>query len=200
MAFFIAALTLYTAFFIINSQGVNAMANKILILYKSKTGFTRRYAEMISEEINCTLMDFNEATAHALSDYDTVVFGTRLFAGTIDGLNKAKEMFDTGKAKRFVLFVTGATPNDMTDIIDKIWEKNLSESEEIPHFYMQSGLNYGNMSLGDKTMIKIAAAVLKRKKPKDAFEAGFAEATAGSYDISSREYIMPLVEYLKKTD
>ena len=39
------------------------MNNKILITTLSKTGFTRKYAEMIAEEIPCTLADFQKPCA-----------------------------------------------------------------------------------------------------------------------------------------
>ena len=40
------------------------MSRGILILYKSKTGFTKRYAEMIAAETGGTAMDVKIGRAH----------------------------------------------------------------------------------------------------------------------------------------
>ena len=171
---------------------------KILVTYKSKTGFTKKYAEMIAEEIECSLVDFKAMTAEKMSDYDVVVFGSRLHAGMVDGLKKAKEMFAKSSAKKFVVFATGATPNEATEIVDGVWKNNLSEEEleSVPHFYLQSGICYERMPFVDKTIMKMAASMMSKKQDKDEYEEGFEQALKGSFDISSKEYTKPLIDYL----
>ena len=69
--------------------------------------------------------------------------------------------------------------------------------KKVPHFYMQSGLRYENMGLGDHLMMKAAAFMMKKKKDKNPYKEAFDRALAGSYDISSPKYIEPLVEFVK---
>ena len=64
---------------------------KALIIYKSKTGFTKWYAEFIAKEVDGNLMDFKEVTTEIMSGYDVVVYGGGLYAGMINGYKKAKE-------------------------------------------------------------------------------------------------------------
>lgn len=176
------------------------MADNILILVNSKTGFTKRYAEMIAEEVTCTLDDFKNATPEMMSSFDTVIFGSRAHAGMFEGYKKAKAMFDKSTAKNFIVFATGACPNAGEKIISEFWQNNLGadELDKIPHFYMQSGLCYEKMSFGDKAMMKVATVMIKKKKNKTEEEKAFETAIAGSYDISSKEYALPLIEFLKK--
>ena len=173
---------------------------KILVTYKSKTGFTKKYAEMIAEEIECTLVDFREVTVEKMSEYDVVVFGGRLHAGMVDGLKKAKEMFEKSSAKKFVVFATGATPNEAKEVIEGIWPNNLSadELETIPHFYMQSGICYEKMPFVDKAIMKMVASMLSKKQDKNEYDECFEQALKGSFDISSKKYALPLIEYLKE--
>lgn len=173
---------------------------KILVAYKSKTGFTKKYTEMIAKEIECTLMDFKSVTPELVSDYDVFVFGGGLHAGMVNGLKKAREVFNKSRAKKFIIFATGGTPNAAAgEVLEEMWKNNLSqeELENIPHFYMQSGICYENMQLPDKLIMKMAAAMLDKKKDKDSYEEGFAQAIKGSYDISGREYAEPIIKYLK---
>lgn len=171
---------------------------KILVTYKSKTEFTKRYAEIITQEVNGMLMDFKEVTVEKMSEFDVVVYGGGLYAGMINGYKKAKEMFEKSSAKQFVLFATGGTPNEATKEIDEVWNHNLSaeELESIPHFYMQGGICYEKMSFPDKTIMKMMSKVLNKKKNKDSAEEGFAQAIKNSYDISSKEYAEPLIKCL----
>ncbi len=70
------------------------MEPKILVIYKSTTGFTKRYAQMLSKEVACTLAPYKSATPELMSAYETVVFGSRAHAGRIDGYPRIKEMYN----------------------------------------------------------------------------------------------------------
>lgn len=172
---------------------------KAVVVYKSKTGFTKKYAQMVAEQAQCDLLELKYATAQKLSGYEIIVFGSRFFAGTVDDLKKARELFSASGAKEFAVFATGATPNAAEGVINDVWKSNFTpeELETIPHFYMQSGICYEKMPLGEKMMMKVAALMMKSQKEKDEMGQGFEEALKGSFDISSEEYARPLVEYLK---
>lgn len=173
---------------------------KTLIVYKSKTGFTQKYAEIIALETAASCMNSEGISAGDLAGYDRIVYGSRLFAGKIDGLDEFKKVFARSGSKSLVVFATGATPNAAAQIINEMWKANLSEEElsAIPHYYMQAGLNYENMPFIEKTVMKIMSVMMKKKKNKSEQDEGFARAIAASHDISSKEYAMPLIEYLKE--
>ncbi|MCH5296560.1 MAG: hypothetical protein J1E85_02700 [Ruminococcus sp.] len=180
------------------------MNSKILVCYKSVTGFTKQYAEMIADEMDCTVMDFKNVNAETVSKYDTVVFGGRCYMGAIDGLKKAKALIAESGVKTFVVFATGATPNTAEKTIQDAWNKILTSDEllSIPHFYMQGGLCYEKMPLHDWLMMKAFAAVMKskmkNKKDKTEEDREFERVISNSYDISSKSYIEPLVSFLKE--
>lgn len=171
------------------------MNKNILTVYKSTTGFTRKYAEIIGEALSCTVMDYRSVTAETLSEYDTVVFGSRAHAGMFDGYKKMRGMFRESGAKHLVLFMTGATPNTAEEIVAELWKQNLSADElaQIPHFYMQAGLCRERLPFVDKMMLKAAAVMLKKKKDKGDEEKAFEKAISESYDISDRKYAEPLI-------
>ena len=171
---------------------------KILVTYKSKTDFTKRYAEIIAKEVDGYLADFKEVTAEMMSEYEVVVYGGGLYAGMVNGLKKAKEMFEKSSAKKFMVFATGGTPNVATEEIDVVWKNNLTVEElvSISHFYMQSGICYEKLSFANRTLMKMMSNVLSKKKNKDSVEEGFSQAIKNSYDISSKEYAAPLIKAL----
>ena len=172
---------------------------KVIVVYKSSTGFTKKYAEMVAEELSCAIADYRTVTAALLSEYDTVIFGTRAHAGMIDGYRNAKKMFGQSTAGRLLLFVTGAMPNAETDVVEGFWHQNLTPEElsEIPHFYMQAGLCYEKMGGVDRAMMKFAAWAMTRKKAKTPEDEAFQNAISKSYDISDPKYLQPLADCLR---
>jgi hypothetical protein len=78
----------------------------------------------------------------------------------------------------------------------------VEELHEIPHFYMPGGLRYEKMPVVEKIMMKVFVAVmntkLKNKKNKTEEDREFERVILTSYDISSEEYIKPLVPSVNK--
>lgn len=181
------------------------MSKKIAIVYKSSTGFTEKYARMIAEETGADTFDFKVCPKKRLAalpaEYDQVVFGSRFHAGTVDGLKKAINLFyNTGKA-RFAVYATGAMPGgteEMKQILEQSWKNNFTaeQLDKIPHFYFPAGLCYEKMSAMDRFMMKCFCKMLKNKKDKTPADIETEKAVEKSFDISSREFIKPLTDYL----
>ena len=168
---------------------------RVILFYNGKTGFTKRYADWIAQELNCEVKPFKDFEKTKVGEDDLVIFGSRIYAGRIERLNKIKSRVKDN----LIVFASGATPITAENSISKIWAENFTETEReaIPHFYMQSGLNYEKMGFIDRSIMKNVAKIMGKQKGKTADEAGFAEAIRSSYDISSREYIIPLIQCVK---
>lgn len=176
------------------------MEPKILVIYKSSTGFTKRYAQQLAKEVNCKLATYQSASPKLMSGYEVIVFGSRAHAGRIDGYKKIKEMYQKSSARKFALFATGAMPATAEDTIAEFWAQNLpgNELQKVPHFYLPGGLCYEKMPLSDRLMMKAAITMMKKKKNKTADDLEMERAMASSYDISDQAYLKPLISLLKK--
>lgn len=174
------------------------MNDKFIVLYISKTGFTRRYGELIGQALDCPALPLADAPAD-LSRCRAVVFGSRLHAGMLDGWKKARKLLAQRGAKQLVVFAAGAMPNEAQAQIQKVWAQNLTaeERESIPHFYLQAGLCYEKMGGVDRAMMKFAAWAMTRKKAKTPEDEAFQSAISHSYDISDPRYIQPVVDCLR---
>ena len=82
------------------------MDSRVLVCCKSVTGFTRRYAGVIAREAGGTLMDWKDVSAKTAVPYETMVFGGRFRAGTVDGLKRAKAIARSSGAA-LIVFATG---------------------------------------------------------------------------------------------
>ncbi|MDO4486020.1 MAG: flavodoxin domain-containing protein [Bacillota bacterium] len=171
----------------------------MIIVYKSKTGFTQKYAELIASETGSQAQPFDKVDMKKLKEHDVVVFGGRCCGGVVDGLEDFKKQAEKNNVSNLVVFCTGATPAAMTDMIEEMWQQNLTEKElvTIPHYYMESGICYEKMNFADKMMMKAFRLMMKKKSDKTEYEKALAKAIEHSYDNSSPENARPLIEKLK---
>lgn len=170
---------------------------KTVILYYSKTGFTRRYAQWLQEELGCPCVPYEKRRGVDFSQYGTVVFGGRLHAGLIQGapwLFRQKDL----KGRRLALFFTGAMPPE-PQAINKAIQQNIPPEwrDAARAFYLWGGLNYEKMGLADRFLMWGFRRMLAAKKDPTPEEREAARMAAQSYDKASREQLEPLLAYLR---
>ena len=64
---------------------------KGIVIYKSKYGSTKKYAEWISERTGFDCVESGKINAKQLADYDTVIFGGGIYASGIAGISFLKK-------------------------------------------------------------------------------------------------------------
>ena len=173
---------------------------KTLIIYTSQTGFTKKYAEWISERMNGDLIDLKEAqkkSADYYKDYDAICYGGWAMAGTIVKVKWFLDKAVNWKDKKLAVYCVGGSPNDNPDV-DAFLQNVLTEEQKknIKIFYCQGGFNYERMKEPSRLAMKMFVSTLRNKKDATEKEKVMAEKMASSYDISDVKYIEPIVAYL----
>lgn len=128
------------------------------IVYKSNTGHTMQYAEMLSEKLNIPYFTINEAKTN-LQKQDEIVYLGWVCATKICGLGKVKNRY---KVKCYG--AVGLFPKDENYI------KNLKESNKLDKdlFYMQGGLDYTKLKgIKRKILELVSNAMEKDNKPEN---------------------------------
>lgn len=171
---------------------------KTAIIYVSQTGFTKQYAEWISEEVGGDCFKLEEVEKKNLSGYDAIVFGGWCMAGTIKKLDWFKSKMSQWTDKKKVVFAVGASPMGNPELEEAF--RMIFAGEEwnnVSRYYCPGGLRYESMKPVSKVMMKMFAKMMAGKKDKTEDEKIMAEMIGKSYDISDRKYIVPIVEYLR---
>ena len=57
-----------------------------IVLYSSRTGYSKRYAEHIAQELDYAIKPIQKANLFQVSCYPTVIFGGGLHHNRIDGI------------------------------------------------------------------------------------------------------------------
>lgn len=169
----------------------------VLLVYKSNTGFTKKYAQWIQEELNCTTIELKDAHISEVNEYDIVIFGGGMHANKINGIKFIKNNLELFKNKQLIIFATGATPASAVEEVKRFEQANIPDGSNIPFFYFQSGMNYKDMRINDMLMMNCLKFVLRAKKDKNSVEQGTMEAISNSYDNSNKIFIKPLINHVR---
>lgn len=165
---------------------------KTLVLYKSKTGFSEKYARWIAEELDCDLAEFSAFDRSKLQNYQLIIYGAGLYAGQINGIGKIKRWMEENPRIIWVVFATGATP-DKQAYEELIFKSNFRQGEARPahFFYLLAGINYEKMGFFNRLLMKIFGRMAAKKQgttiPKK----------QTSVDLSNRVYIEDLLRYVR---
>ncbi|WP_022932258.1 flavodoxin domain-containing protein [Treponema bryantii] len=173
---------------------------KTIVIYTSQTGFTKRYAEWISEASGAECVDFKQAKKIKLSDFDAIIFGGWFMAGGIKNLAWFKKQLPSLSAagKKIIVYGVGGSPADSPDI-PAAMRRNFTDEEwnSLKTFYCPGGFNYEKMSGFSKFMMKMFTTMLANKKDASEAEKNMAQMISHSYDISDKKYIEPILAELR---
>jgi menaquinone-dependent protoporphyrinogen IX oxidase len=170
----------------------NAMSG--IILYKSKYGTTKRYAAWIAAALDADLFDVKDISTAKINEYDYVVLGGGMYAGSVLGANLINKI----KCKQIVIFTVGlADPatTDYSEHIKKMFPDGVPENVKIFHF--RGGINYNKLSLVHKTMMSMLVKTVQKKTDLSEEEKLFASSYGSEIDFCDEKAISPLVEYIK---
>ena len=171
------------------------MNKKTLIIYNSKTGFTKRYAEWIQQELKTDLCPFKKRDSVSYHEYETLIFGSCVYAGQVSEIKWLKELARKNPNMNFVIFITGSTSFDSPEV-SKVINHNFSsdDQKQMKIFYVRSGLCYEKMNFSNKLMMKMFCKMIKKSEG----DSETYRTLSSSHDYSSKEYIKPLIEYVEK--
>lgn len=132
-----------------------------LILYASKYGATKRYAQLLQQALNGTCMDITQATAPQLGQYDTIIFGGSLYVGKMQGMKQFQKLYPHMNGKKVVTFAVGAM-RESPETQDTIKKSNFTpEMANVPLIYCRGNWNEGVLSTKDKVLVWMMRKVAK---------------------------------------
>lgn len=177
---------------------------KIAVIYKSKYGFTEKYARWIAEELNASLLEADKTKPAALHEYDVIVYGGGLYAGGVNGISFITKNFSSISSKAIFLFTVGAA--DVTDqknidaIRNALFRVLTPEMrEKIKIYHLRGGMDYANMNFIHRTMMGMMMKMIRKKPESDmsSEEKAMIETYGQKVDFTDHSTIIPLVQAIK---
>jgi menaquinone-dependent protoporphyrinogen IX oxidase len=170
----------------------------ILVVYKSISGFTKKYAEWIAGGLNAKCINLDEIGNISFKEYDLIIFGGSLHAVGVNGYKKFKAYIPIIGADKIIIFAVGASPAKK-GVEDEIKTANLTDAVErnIPLFYLRGGFDYSKLDLRNKVLMKLLKWKLMLRKNKTPDEKGMLSAYKKPLDASKQKNIEPIIDYVK---
>lgn len=134
------------------------------VVYYSKYGSTKQYAEWLAEELDADLYTLKEAVKCDFSQYNEVLIGSGVYAGVLKIRKNLIEMIKNTSDARIYAFGVGATPPSeelVNEIANATFKNNKNKIEKL---YMFRGkFDYSALSMEDKLIMGAYKAVVMRK-------------------------------------
>lgn len=164
---------------------------KTVVIYESGTGFTKQYAQWISEELHCDCVNRKKISKKEILNYDRIIYGGWIFGGQIMGLKEIREI-----SSPFAVFAVGCSPSNFEEVNNQIKIMNTVGLEnQIPFFYLEGGLHFEKLGFIKKFILKAIKKVVNQKIEKTRQEEFMAQNLATSFDHSDKTQIKELVDY-----
>ena len=81
---------------------------KVLLVYKTKYGSTKKYSEWIKEELNCDIIPYDDFKSKMVEAYDLIIYGGGVHAGGIKGFDTFQKVIKKYRGeKKFIIFACG---------------------------------------------------------------------------------------------
>ena len=170
-----------------------------IVLYQSKYGAAKKYAEWISEETGFGCIELKKAGIKQTADHDTLVLCGGIYASGISGLSFLKKNIGRLSGKKILVFCCGASPYD-EGAFEQIRNHNMKEAlAEIPLFYGRGSFDMEAMSFTDRTLCGMLRKAVAKKAPEDleVWEKALMEAGGSKCDWTDRKYVEPVIGYIK---
>jgi len=170
--------------------------NNIAVIYKSKHGTTKQYAQWIAEELGASLFEASSIKHSQVAVYDTVIYGGGLYAGGIDGI----KLVTKNRSKSLIVFTVGLADPNTTDYAD-ILTKNFTQEQlsKTKVFHLRGGIDYKKLGVVDKSLMAILRKMAAKKKQAELSDEDkvFLDTYGGKLDFTNQPAIKPLVDYVR---
>ena len=143
---------------------------KSIIIYGSRYGSARRYAQELSKQTDIPAVSYQEAPP--LSKLETVVYIGALYAGGVLGLTKTLRRQSFEKHQRLIIVTVGLADPDIPQNRENI--RNALQKQihaqlygRAAIFHLRGAIDYQALSLGHRTMMALLHLSLQKKPAEE---------------------------------
>lgn len=158
----------------------------MIIVYESKTGFTKKYADILARKTDFKVFRVKELSK--VSQDEEIIFLGWMKVGKIQGLNKLQKH----NVKAVCGSGTGRTAEPDTEAVIA-----RNKIEGIPFFYLRGGcFPLKELKGMDRIMLSMFVKMLKNRKDKDEKIEEAISIVENGFDGVKEENLVPVLEWL----
>ena len=172
-----------------------------VVIYKSRYGSTKQYAQWIAEELSCEAKNAKDVKIDELLPYDTVIYGGGLYAEVINGVSLITKNTERLEGKRLIVYTVGITPLDCRGYYDgEVTERNFKPEirDRIRVFNFLGKMKTEELTLPHRAALKALKKIMAGKENPTEMERLLVELCDFNGDLTDRSAIRELVAYAKE--
>lgn len=176
---------------------------RIVVVYRSRYGHARSYAEWIAEDLGADLIDLAENPTPSFDGATALVLVTPIYAGGLVGAKEFKTQAERAPDAALVGVTVGASNPAVSKNLEAygtMIAKHFPQSlrSRMRWFHLRGGLDYPKMSRLHRLMMWGVTRMAKREATKGDADAQQMIDTYGSVvDFRDRSAIAPIVEHVR---
>lgn len=173
------------------------MKGKLLIVFHSNHGYTKRYVDILGNAIGCDAVPANKLKADMLKGYDKILYIGSVRNDEVNGFKKFSEYLG-GIYKKTILCGVGMMPY-RRDLPERIKSATVRVDYEkfIPSFYVQGGFNVDELGRLEKFAIAFRQRQTKLATILNDEDTFFLNAIKTPFDEVKKENIQLLIDYIE---
>ena len=182
------------------------MAGKAIVIYTSKRGSTKQYAEWIAEDLGCEAVAFSDPRMKDINlyEYDCIIYGGWIRGSGIVNFDKFGKLLDDELMQKLIVFGVGMA-DETADNYAQVWGYSIGKldpkNENRSILYILGGRYDPSAVQGmDKFLMKVMKTVLISGSTPDAkSRANFMkDRIENGVDMVFRDNIRSLVKDARK--
>lgn len=169
-----------------------------IVIYKSKYGATKTYAERIAQELGCEIAEAKKVKAEDLEKYDTIIYGGGLYAEMIAGISLITKNFDKLSDKKIIVFSVGITPIDCREYYDDLVpERNFKPHmlDKINMYNFPGKMIMSELTPVHRTAIKTLKKIMSAKENPSQMEKLLADLCDFDGGVIDNSVVKDLVDF-----
>jgi len=180
----------------------NLQRSDVLILYRTKYGTTKRYAQWIAEALNTEAIELAGFNVSRLEFCSILLFGSSVHVGKIKGIDFIKNNWEILRKKRIIVFASTGVSKIATEQVTVI-ETSLPANirQNVIYFPLPGAYDYNKLDFADNFLMNFGPT---RKLRFNAWFRGDKKAKEQlaylrtKLDWTNREAITPIIQCIKK--
>ena len=177
---------------------------KTIVIYESKYGSTKQYAEWIASSLSCEIREKKAFPPSDFKNYDTVIFGGGLYAGGVSGISLLTQNFPLIREKHVILFTCGlADPTDAKNrshieaSLSKVLTPEMQDYFQL--FFFRGAIDYSRLTFIHKVMMGMLNRAMRKKESSSLTEEDLLMLQTYGKKVTflDRSSVQPLVEYVR---
>ncbi len=172
--------------------------SKGIIIYQSKYGATKKYADWLTASLGYDCLETPNATAADVQEYEYIILCGGIYASGIAGLSFLKKNYPALQNKKLAIFCVGASPYDEKALAEIKAHNLKNDLQNIPLFYGRGAWDEDAMSFKDRTLCKMLQKAIGKKDPStyEPWMAALMSAVGQKCDWTDKAYLKPLIAYM----